>query len=90
MATEGETWWVKTEKCADSFISHMIEAVDQLIGQVRRFVQIGKPRVLELPFEITKNDCKEDRKLKILHQSKHALRVVCDLFVNCVLISVEL
>lgn len=49
-----------------TFISHVSEVVNQLVGQASKFMQIWEPEVLELLSEITESDPKQDRKLKVL------------------------
>lgn len=50
--------------CADTFRIHVSEAVDQLIVQIREFVQIWVAAELELSFEITVSASEKDGKQK--------------------------
>lgn len=41
---------------AGTIKSHMNEAVNQVVGKIRRFVQISEPEDLEFPYKITERD----------------------------------
>lgn len=73
----------------DNFISHVRKAVNQIIVKIRRLVQIRELDELELSFEITGSDSKENRKQKRLRQPGRATQAVRGSSVNRIFITVE-
>lgn len=71
---------------ADSFPSYVYMAVNQIIRQGRRSLQIWEHEELDFPSEIKESNSKADRKLKVLSQSRRAREVLCVASINHVLL----
>lgn len=67
----------------------MGKAVNQFIGQIRKYVQICKPKELELQSGITDHGLEEDQNRKALHQPRRAMHVVCVPSMNDIFITAE-
>lgn len=57
----------------DTFRNYANEAENELIGQVRRSMNISEPKELGFPSEITESYSEEDRKKKRLRQPRQAM-----------------
>lgn len=73
----------------ETFTIDVSEGVNQVIGQVCRFVPIWAPSKLDLLSEITKSDSKERTKQKVSGLPLKATRVVCVHSVTCIFICNE-
>lgn len=81
--------WHRQKVYVESFIDHVSEAVDQVVGRPRSFVQNWEPEKPELSSECTESESKVVRKQKVLHQPRRDTRVGCVLSVNYTFIYVE-